>query len=55
MQIILGMYFPQTNTCPLVVTYHKCLNSIIIIQYLGNINVTNKVHLRAKIEHKNAK
>ena len=19
------MYFPQTNTCPLVVTYHKCL------------------------------
>ena len=27
MQIILGMYYPQTNTCPLVVTYwyHKCL------------------------------
>ena len=25
MQTILGMYFPQANTCPLVVTYYNGL------------------------------
>ena len=37
MKFILGMYFPQTNTCPLVVTYLKCCFSIINIKYLGKL------------------
>ena len=37
MQIILGMYVPQTNTCPLVVHTTSVCFSIIIIQHLGKL------------------